>query len=121
MGAPEIAKDLTEHQERRPSHVEFGLSHDHMAAHVEYDNRGIAGVLRSPYVFGAAALASMGGFSFGYGESVMSNCVEPSLTDVRSGCYLPHSRYASVSRTVPRDGTWRCSLRLQRRLYDWHA
>lgn len=36
--------------------------------HVEYDNNGIAGIIRSPYVFGAAMLASMGGFSFGYGK-----------------------------------------------------
>lgn len=31
------------------------------------DDKGIKGLLRSPYVFGVALLASFGGFSFGYG------------------------------------------------------
>lgn len=34
---------------------------------ISYDANGLAGIVRSPYVLGAAALASFGGFSFGYG------------------------------------------------------
>jgi hypothetical protein len=35
----------------------------------QYDDEGPSGVFRSPYVLGAALLASLGGFSFGYGTS----------------------------------------------------
>lgn len=97
MGLPETVNESSEHQERRPSHTEFGLSNDHMTAHVEYDDQGIAGILRSPYVFGAAALASMGGFSFGYGTVIPQNDIEFSLTINRSGCHLSHSRHATIS------------------------
>lgn len=34
---------------------------------ISYDSSGIKGILNSPYVCGAALLASFGGFSFGYG------------------------------------------------------
>ncbi|KAK2600063.1 hypothetical protein QQS21_005227 [Conoideocrella luteorostrata] len=51
-----------------PEHVEDGPSH----AELSYDNRGIASIARSPYVFGAALLASFGGFSFGYDQGVIS-------------------------------------------------
>ena len=34
---------------------------------LHYGNTGLKGLVSSPYVFGAAFLASMGGFSFGYG------------------------------------------------------
>lgn len=40
------------------------------AENVSYGRTGIRGVVASPYVFGAAMLASMGGFSFGYDQSV---------------------------------------------------
>ncbi|KAJ9144539.1 MFS monosaccharide transporter [Pleurostoma richardsiae] len=39
---------------------------------IRYDDKGLSGILRSPYVFGAAALASLGGFSFGYDQGVIS-------------------------------------------------
>ena len=35
---------------------------------IAYDAGGPMGIVRSPYVFGAALLASFGGFSFGYGK-----------------------------------------------------
>lgn len=38
---------------------------------IEYDSNGPAGIFRSPYVFGAALLASLGGFSFGYGKVIV--------------------------------------------------
>ncbi|KAF4465051.1 quinate transport [Fusarium albosuccineum] len=39
---------------------------------ISYDSNGLAGIVRSPYVLGAAALASFGGFSFGYDQGVIS-------------------------------------------------
>ena len=36
---------------------------------ITYDSNGIKGFLHSPFVCGAALLASFGGFSFGYGRS----------------------------------------------------
>lgn len=39
---------------------------------VSYGPEGIRGLLSSPYVVGAAALASLGGFSFGYDQGVIS-------------------------------------------------
>lgn len=38
-------------------------------APINYDSDGIKGIVRSPYVLGAALLASFGGFSFGYGKA----------------------------------------------------
>lgn len=39
---------------------------------VSYGPGGIRGIFASPYVFGAAFLASLGGFSFGYDQGVIS-------------------------------------------------
>ncbi|KAF6822428.1 hexose carrier protein [Colletotrichum plurivorum] len=39
---------------------------------LSYGRTGVRGVIESPYVFGAALLASMGGFSFGYDQGVVS-------------------------------------------------
>lgn len=46
--------------------------HGQPMVELSYDNKGISGILRSPYVFGAALLASFGGFSFGYDQGVIS-------------------------------------------------
>ena len=43
-----------------------------LAEHVAYGPNGIRGLLSSPTVFGAAFLASLGGFSFGYDQGVIS-------------------------------------------------
>ncbi|KAK2595608.1 hypothetical protein QQS21_006655 [Conoideocrella luteorostrata] len=43
-----------------------------LADEISYGPSGIRGVVSSPYVFGAAFLASMGGFSFGYDQGVIS-------------------------------------------------
>lgn len=68
MGNPNDTRDVAERKQSDIQHAEFRrLSVDHLAAHVDYDNKGISGIIRSPYVFGAALLASFGGFSFGYG------------------------------------------------------
>ncbi|KAK7712525.1 hypothetical protein SLS64_004909 [Diaporthe eres] len=53
-------------------HVEDGFTHEQSTATISYDNNGISGIIRSPYVFGAALLASFGGFSFGYDQGVVS-------------------------------------------------
>lgn len=39
---------------------------------LDYGHNGIKGLIQSPYVLGAAFLASLGGFSFGYGQ-----CIRP--------------------------------------------
>ncbi|KAL4877970.1 general substrate transporter [Aspergillus karnatakaensis] len=43
-----------------------------LSAQVRYDNGEVKDLIRSPYVFGAAMLASFGGFSFGYDQGVIS-------------------------------------------------
>ncbi|KAF4984910.1 hypothetical protein FDECE_16990 [Fusarium decemcellulare] len=42
------------------------------AEDISYGKSGVRGLIASPYVFGAAFLASMGGFSFGYDQGVIS-------------------------------------------------
>ncbi|KAF7194920.1 MFS glucose transporter mfs1, partial [Pseudocercospora fuligena] len=39
---------------------------------LSYGSNGLKGIIASPYVFGAAFLASLGGFSFGYDQGVIS-------------------------------------------------
>lgn len=55
MAAPEIPENLTA-----------------IVEDVSYGPGGIRGIIASPYVFGAAFLASLGGFSFGYDQGVIS-------------------------------------------------
>lgn len=45
---------------------------DLLAEEVSYGKNGLAGIIESPFVFGAAFLASLGGFSFGYDQGVIS-------------------------------------------------
>ncbi|KAK0661330.1 Hexose transporter HXT10 [Lasiodiplodia hormozganensis] len=45
---------------------------DLMAEEVSYGRSGLRGLIDSPFVFGAAFLASLGGFSFGYDQGVIS-------------------------------------------------
>lgn len=49
-----------------------GVDTLHLAEHVSYGDTGLRGLVASPYVFGAAFLASLGGASFGYDQGVMS-------------------------------------------------
>lgn len=53
-------------------HHEVKLSHGQSTSDISYDAKGISGIVRSPYVFGVALLASFGGFSFGYDQGVIS-------------------------------------------------
>ncbi|KAI1054499.1 hypothetical protein LB506_010703 [Fusarium annulatum] len=55
-----------------PSHVEETEPVPQAEAAIEYDSNGLSGIVRSPYVLGAATLASLGGFSFGYDQGVIS-------------------------------------------------
>ncbi|KAK9234662.1 general substrate transporter [Lipomyces kononenkoae] len=55
-----------------PVHLEDRFPHGETTSAINYDNKGIRGILGSPFVFGAALLASFGGFSFGYDQGVMS-------------------------------------------------
>lgn len=60
---------------RRASEVLLG--HENLS----YGSSGIKGIIESPYVCAAAFLASMGGFSFGYGTSSLSVILILSLAD----------------------------------------
>ena len=77
-----------------PVHVEDDIAHGQTSPTIEYDNKGISGIVRSPYVFGAALLASLGGFSFGYDQGVISLILtmpqfHKQFPDIAPG----HSRY----------------------------
>ena len=81
-----------------------------MTVEVKYDNGQLRDLLYSPYVFGAALLASFGGFSFGYG--MLDTVLRPGLdlhplTELilspRSRCHFPHPGNASVPAAIPRD------------------
>lgn len=69
-----------------PSHVEETVPVPQAEAAIEYDSNGLSGIVRSPYVLGAATLASLGGFSFGYGKSTVAKFISK-LTVTRSGRY----------------------------------
>lgn len=73
MAALNGSKEVTEKDTHANiSHSEFGSQRrGNLVVHVEYDKEGLGGIIRSPYVFGAALLASFGGFSFGYGTFTM--------------------------------------------------
>jgi hypothetical protein len=60
-----------EHEEYAPP-VTTNPASLQLAEHVSYGPDGIRGLLTSNYVFWAAFLASLGGFSFGYDQGVMS-------------------------------------------------
>lgn len=65
-------KDLEciEHNETPSYGSDKPTAHMYEIEPVSYGYNGVRAWLRSPYVFGAALLASMGGFSYGYGMSV---------------------------------------------------
>ena len=58
----------TEHHEAIASEK----SSEIILENVSYGPNGVRGLLSSSYVCGAAALASLGGFSFGYDQGVIS-------------------------------------------------
>ncbi|KAF9693946.1 hypothetical protein EKO04_007741 [Ascochyta lentis] len=61
---------------------------------IAYDAGGPMGIVRSPYVFGAALLASFGGFPFGYDQGVISLIfVMPELHNHFPETAPGHARY----------------------------
>ena len=58
-----------------------------------YGSKGLSGVFSSPYVFGAAVLASLGGFSFGYGRSTCA----PTTSGPTSYIVWPQIKVSSAS------------------------
>lgn len=65
--APAVEKTVSvDHEEHTTKTVE---TPELATVDVTYDSSGIKGLLHSPFVCGAALLASFGGFSFGYGKS----------------------------------------------------
>lgn len=73
-----------------------------LAEGVSYGYSGARAFLTSPYVFGAALLASMGGFSYGYGV-FSPKTWSLTLANVahRPGSHLAHPCDGSVSLAVP--------------------
>lgn len=61
-------KESLGHGKASDSQIEDSEIQVQVGAVISYDSNGLAGIVRSPYVLGAAALASFGGFSFGYGR-----------------------------------------------------
>jgi MFS family permease len=61
----------------KTAHLEAATVHSSPKAEavfqdVSYGPSGIRGIMASPFVFGASFLASLGGFSFGYDQGVIS-------------------------------------------------
>lgn len=76
-------------KDKRPDHNEevySGVSEQDPFDYdkLKYGNNGLKGLISSPYVFGAAFLASMGGFSFGYDQGVISTVQRQKRYDKRS-------------------------------------
>ncbi|PYI02459.1 sugar transporter [Aspergillus sclerotiicarbonarius CBS 121057] len=68
-------EELSEKLDKRSAvHDEYADNHALalLSSEVKYDNGELRDLARDPYVFGAALLASFGGFSFGYDQGVIS-------------------------------------------------
>lgn len=75
-------------------HHEIQGSYSKSDPNIDYDINGISGIIRSPYVFGAALLASFGGFSFGYDQGVISLILTmPQFHETFPEISPGHSRY----------------------------
>ncbi|KIW30556.1 uncharacterized protein PV07_06294 [Cladophialophora immunda] len=75
---------ITQHEENAPVVAAEQLP-IHLAEHVVYGPSSMRGLVGSSFVFGAAFLASLGGFSFGYDQGVISIInVMPQFHDVFS-------------------------------------
>lgn len=68
------------------------LNHENLS----YGSSGIKGIIESPYVCAAAFLASMGGFSFGYGKFSLFVVMDSAwlTTTHRSRCRLADPDHA---------------------------
>ncbi|CAG7924833.1 unnamed protein product [Penicillium olsonii] len=69
-------KETSEQAAKRASFIhdegEFDNQPNFVAEEIAYENNGIKGIVNSPFVCGAALLASFGGLSFGYDQGVIS-------------------------------------------------
>ena len=65
------------------------------AREAHYGYSGARALLSSPYVFGAALLASMGGFSYGYDQGVIS------LILVSTSFWSPLLSHQAMSHVLP--------------------
>lgn len=64
-----LGSEQYEHvEESSPSPIHITDAALNPTEHVAYGKTGARGLLSSPFIFGAAMLASMGGFSFGYDQ-----------------------------------------------------
>ncbi|KAL3417061.1 high-affinity glucose [Phlyctema vagabunda] len=73
LGAEITRGSETEIQDKPAArHVEGFLEEDLFAENVAYGPNGLRGLIGNTYVLGAAFLASLGGFSFGYDQGVIS-------------------------------------------------
>lgn len=64
-------KDTAEHAAKKASFFhdedEADVNPNSAVEDITYESNGLKGIVNSPYVCGAALLASFGGLSFGYG------------------------------------------------------
>ncbi|KAI0476157.1 general substrate transporter [Xylariaceae sp. FL0804] len=67
-----INKISAEHEEAVTPPLDKGSVPTDLDTEIEYGPKGVRGIFSSPYVSGAALLASLGGFSFGYDQGVIS-------------------------------------------------
>lgn len=68
------AADTIENVQQQPELEQIKTAElpDRLAQNVSYGPSGMRGLFSSPYVTGAAVLASLGGYSFGYDQGVIS-------------------------------------------------
>lgn len=75
MSTSKYLNNASQHKEHASDSVEQLETNELptvLAEHVSYGPNGVCGLIASPYVFGAALLASLGGFSWGYDQGVIS-------------------------------------------------
>jgi hypothetical protein len=66
-----------EHQEHADLDLKADADFVQLAEEVQYGYTGARAMFASPYILGAAMLASMGGFSYGYGRHIVqTSCCE---------------------------------------------
>lgn len=88
------------------------------------DDNGIKGLLRSPYIFEVALLASFGEFSFGYCMDIYNSIpdkVELMISRPGQNLHYTPDAYGPIPRTIPRDPSTQPRIWLSRRLDDRHV
>ncbi|KAI7204169.1 hypothetical protein D0869_02276 [Hortaea werneckii] len=72
MEQPKIENNVSLHEDSSRTRDGPSCQHDDEAdVNLSYGGSGIHGIVRSPYAFGAALLASFGGFSFGFDQGLI--------------------------------------------------